>query len=89
MISDDEYIHAFRSAPFCLIGADWDRYQLTKTIEASKCEIGGEKCQAMNHGLVVWDTDENPLFVRCKDDFDYEEFEKGLTQCQTEQQRNE
>ena len=70
MLPDLDMIHTFRGAPGCLLGADWTRDDLLKAIRDCKCEIGGETCQAMNHGLVVW-VDSDPLFVECKEGIEY------------------
>jgi hypothetical protein len=73
MLADGESIHTFRSSvPGVLLGADWDRNALMEAIdEAETLEIGGPACRNMNHGLVVW-TGDNPLFVQCRDDVDYD-----------------
>jgi hypothetical protein len=64
LLSKDKMIHTFRSTGFALIGADWRRSELVKTIKASTdpCEIGGEMCKKMGHALVIW-TGNEPLFV--------------------------
>lgn len=47
-------VHTFLNAGSMLIGADWSRKTLEKTIkEAESREIGGEFCMGMGHGLVV------------------------------------
>jgi hypothetical protein len=74
MLPDGDTIHTFLSNSIALIGADWDRIKIIKAIADCKCEIGGEACKAMNHGLVVHAGD-LPLFVECKKDFDYDAFE--------------
>ena len=63
MLADGNSIHTYRSHPMALVGADWDRSKI----------ING--CKSMNHGLVVH-VDGSPLFVECKEGFDYDEFER-------------
>lgn len=74
IMNDGESVHTFRSGGIALIGCDWNRDDLIGAINSSECEIGGEMCQAVNHGLVVW-TD-GPLFVECKPGTDYAKFGK-------------
>lgn len=74
MLPEGDRIHTFRSAPMALIGADWDRDDLEKAIRENQCEVGGDQCQAMNHGLVVWTGKTEPLFVECRKGIDYESF---------------
>jgi len=77
MLPDGDSIHTYRFAHFgVLIGADWSREKLVEAINDHKCEIGGDQCKAVNHGLVVHIGDD-PLFVECKKGFDYEEFERA------------
>lgn len=59
-------IHTFRSSSFALIGADWSRKALIDAIKTSECEIGGEQCKRMGHGLVVHSG--GPLFVEVDKD---------------------
>jgi hypothetical protein len=66
MLPDGETVHTFRSGVGILIGADWDRDDLIRAIRANKCEQGGEQCTAMGHGLVVWTSETNPLFVETR-----------------------
>lgn len=88
MLPDGDMVHTFRSGPGIALGADWERKSLIATIEKSpQRELGGEFCQGMKHGLVVWTVDEDdgrkePLFVQCKKDFDYEAFEAELNKEQ-------
>lgn len=73
MLQDGDEIHTFRSQGSVLIGADWSRASILEAIEQNECEIGGETCQAMGHGLVIHAN--GPLFVECKQGFDYAAFE--------------
>lgn len=75
MLGDSEYIHTFRSGPMSLLGCDWSRQEIVDAISSNECEVGGEMCKSMNHGLVVH-VGGAPLFVECKDGFDYTEFER-------------
>ena len=78
MLGDDDSIHTFRAVGPCLVGADWDRAELVEAIQKNRCEIGGEMCKRTNHGLVV--NVDGWLFVKCKDGFDYDQFEKSVTE---------
>lgn len=76
MLPDGDRIHTFRSAfGGVLIGCDWDRDKLEQEIREKQCEVGGSQCQAMNHGLVVWTSETEPLFVECRTGIDYEAFD--------------
>jgi hypothetical protein len=76
---DGENIHTLRSAPLCMLGADWERSDLIKAIRtAAGLEIGGDMCKGMNHGLVVWTERDNPLFVECAKGFDYDAYEHSI-----------
>jgi hypothetical protein len=76
LISNDELIHTFRSSPGLLMGSDWRRSELIKTFKKCRIEIGGDQCKAMGHGLVVWTSENNPLFVEADKDkiFELEKF---------------
>jgi hypothetical protein len=76
MLADDDSIHTFRSAGPMLLGCDWDRDKLLQAIRENKCELGGEGCRGMNHGLAV--NVDGWLFVECKSGFDYDAFEKQI-----------
>ena len=71
ILVDGDNIHTFRSSTFTLIGADWSRKEIIKAIiqahirGADNLEIGGEQCKRMGHSLVIWTSDNNPLFVEC------------------------
>jgi hypothetical protein len=78
MLGDDDSIHTFRAVGNMLLGADWDRAELEIAIRQNRCEIGGEMCKRTNHGLVV--NVDGWLFVKCKDGFDYDQFEKSVTE---------
>ena len=69
-------IHTFRSNSIGLMGADWERDELERAIKVNQCEIGGNRCQAMNHGLVIWTGEATPLFVECREGLDYDSFEQ-------------
>lgn len=72
-------IHTFRSGRGILIGADHSRKSLLESIEKSKLiEIGGEACRRMGHGLVIWTSETDPLFVEV-DKKEIEELEISLT----------
>lgn len=70
---DSPFIHTVRDSGPCLVGADWSREDILAAIQNRDCELGGTACRAMNHGLVIHTG--GPLFVRCRDDIDYSEYE--------------
>lgn len=73
LIGKRKDIHTFRSGTGILMGCDWSRKSLMEAIANSKLiEIGGDQCKKMGHGLVVWTSDYNPLFV----EVDKEEIQK-------------
>ena len=76
MLGDGDSIHTFRSAGPMLLGCDWDRDKLEEAIRGNRCEIGGDACKGMNHGLVV--AVDGWLFVECKPGFDYSAFEADV-----------
>lgn len=60
-------VHTFRSGTGILIGADWKVSTLRKAIKeawSDDIEIGGPQCLAMGHGLVIWTSKNNPLFIQ-------------------------
>lgn len=67
---DAEDIHTFlNSHPACLVGADWTREEILDAIKHHECQLGGELCRNMNHGLVIMR--EPQVFVECRKGFDY------------------
>lgn len=78
MLPDGDQIHTFRSMGFALIGCDWSRSGLEKEIREKQCEVGGDQCQAMNHGLVVWTSETEPLFIECREGIDYAALEAAV-----------
>jgi hypothetical protein len=53
MLEDgDGDVHVFMNPAGMLIGADWRREQVLKMLKVGKCELGGEMCKKMGHGLV-------------------------------------
>jgi len=70
-LSDNLYIHTFRSSGGLLVSADWERNELIKAINKSKTiRIGGPQSRSMKHGLVLFDGDD--LFIEA-DTSKYEE----------------
>jgi len=64
LLSKDKNTHTFRDGGGIIIGADWDTKSIIEEIEGGKkCEIGGEGCRGMGHGLIIWTSDSDPLFV--------------------------
>ncbi len=73
LLQKTKMIHTFRSMSYTLVGAYWKRSELIKAIKNSECEIGGDQCKRMGHGLVVHIG--GPLFVEVPKD-KIEELEK-------------
>lgn len=67
LISDKEYIHTFISLPNVLIGAEWKREDIVRAIYEHSCEMGGEMCRKMGHGLAILKGND-PMFVEVDDD---------------------
>jgi hypothetical protein len=81
LIGDRDQVHTFRSMSMALIGCDWSRESILETIENAgekDIEIGGEMCKKMGHGLVIWTSESDPLFIEV-DKIEIEELEKQLT----------
>ena len=76
LLSNDERIHTFTQAGPAILGCDVDRNELIEIINKSECEIGGEQCKRMGHGLAVWNN--GPMFIEVDKD-KIEELEKQLT----------
>lgn len=77
MLPDSEHIHVQMNPGYgMLIGADWNKKDVLDHIEQHDCEVGGEMCRKMNHGLVVWfeGKDNRPMFVETKSGFDFTPF---------------
>ena len=74
MLGDGTSVHTFRQAGIALMGVDWTRCEIEQAIHKSVCELGGDQCRALNHGLVVH-TGGSPLFVECREGLDYDDFE--------------
>lgn len=56
-------IHTYRQVGPILVGADHDRADLLKDMQAAPTiEVGGKGCQTMNHAVVIFD-DHGPLFI--------------------------
>lgn len=60
-------VHTFRSGGMALLGCDWSRKSILKAIDDNhdRIEIGGDQCKRMGHGLVVWTSLTEPLFIEC------------------------
>jgi hypothetical protein len=63
-------IHTFRSGTGMLIGCDWSRKSIIEALKNNpdRIEIGGDQCKRMGHGLVVWTSETDPLFIECDKD---------------------
>ena len=62
LLPEGEYVHNFvNNVPGMFIGCDYERAEAENHIrKALQCEIGGDACKGMKHGLVVW-TSKNSL----------------------------
>lgn len=65
MLPTGDRIHTFRSGPFALIGADWNRPELLAAIKEFGCELSGPQARAAGHGLALIDRT-GPLFIETK-----------------------
>lgn len=79
MIPDEGDVHTFRSTGYALLGCDFRREHILELIRNNTCEMGGEQCKRFNHGLVI--QFEGPLFVQCKENFDYKAFEDAINKA--------
>ena len=70
LLTDSERIHTFRSLTGILLGCDWDKSSIVEELERNTfgIEIGGEQCKRMGHGLVIWTSHNDPLFVEADKD---------------------
>jgi hypothetical protein len=79
LIGKRKDVHTFRSGMNILIGADWRRKAILEAIDKTDTiEIGGDQCKKMGHALVIWTSDNDPLFVEC-DKEEIAKLEKSLT----------
>jgi hypothetical protein len=64
VLLDGPYIHNYANpGAGMFIGCDMERDRAIEALgKAVQLEIGGPACQNMKHGLVVWTTDNRPLF---------------------------
>lgn len=66
LMPEGDMVHTFMNpTASMLIGADWKR---SKILEAAKkrCELSGEQATAMKHGAVIWNEDNQPVFIETK-----------------------
>ena len=66
VVATGDIVHTFRGGGACLIGAYWDRSEVTRAITRATgkraLELAGETAIAMGHGLVLHDGG-SPLFI--------------------------
>jgi hypothetical protein len=64
ILVDGEYVHNYANpGAGIFIGCDFERDGAIEAIKkAAQLEIGGDNCKRMGHGLVVWTTENRPLF---------------------------
>ena len=60
-------VHTFINTMGMLIGADWEKKDIFKLLKKCKVEIGGEQCRKLSHGLVIWRTEKDLLYVEVDD----------------------
>lgn len=74
-----EMVHVVIDHGPCKLGACWTRESVQAVIRSSKMiEIGGPRCRAGWHGLVVWDV-RRQLFVEHREGVDWEALEAGAS----------
>ena len=89
VLPDSEYIHTFRSAVCSIVGTDWTRDEIIKSIEcADHIELSGETARAMGHGICIYNNDaEDLLFIETNEEklADIENGESATNKCKYEQ----
>jgi hypothetical protein len=74
----DSKIHVYRCCETgVMVGFNLDRDCVVDKIRDNHCEIGGDMCRELGHGLVIKDGCEF-MFVECRKGFDYGAFEKKV-----------
>ncbi|MBA7690248.1 hypothetical protein ES703_98772 [subsurface metagenome] len=58
-------VHTQRQSGFMIIGADWDKKELLKTMKKYEIRETGGMAKSMNHGLAIFD-DSGWLFIATK-----------------------
>lgn len=66
LLPKGKYVHTFRQAEFALLGCDWERKDLIKSMRAAPAiEVTGPTAQSMKHGLCIYDDiGPEPLFIQ-------------------------
>ena len=60
-------IHTFAQTGSCLIGADWARSALLREMKrAIQIEETGQAAQAMGHGIAIWRSKTDALFIETR-----------------------
>lgn len=65
-IGAGRHIHTIRGGGFAIIGADWDRADILRTMKECGVEEAGGMASAMGHTLVIVNCDGSPLFIEAK-----------------------
>ncbi|APH21419.1 hypothetical protein CF088_20420 [Clostridium botulinum] len=65
MLPNKDYIHTFRDSAISLIGADWSKKEILKTIENYEFELTGQQATSMGHGIAFQDNN-GWVFVETK-----------------------
>lgn len=55
LLPDGDDMHVFLNPGGMLLGADWTRAAVVKLLHRGKCQLGGDLCMRMGHGLVCND----------------------------------
>lgn len=64
MMPRGKMVHSFMQGGMALIGADRSRASILKLAKGPLgAELSGESATSMNHGAVVWDEGERPVFI--------------------------
>ena len=76
---EDNQIHNFITAPFGLVGADYDLETFNRYLDEATCiEVGGDNCRRMNHALAIFRNGEVYFFEHDEDKLKELLKEKGI-----------
>jgi len=70
LLIEGEEIHTFHNARGMLLGCDNSREDIIERLRAQpdKIEIGGPQCRKMGHGIILWEGENNPLFIESNEE---------------------
>lgn len=68
LLPDGDEIHVFSNPGMnMLVGADWSRESILELIKNGEPELAGEMAMDMGHGLIAWESETRPLFIKTKE----------------------